>query len=205
MGAAGWDGWMGEVHTVVRGGRTAAPVQRPAASSQPSHAPPACRPQVTQAGLALLEDGSKVGACLVVLVDGGWVEPQRTRFKSGAGVLLGRVAAPGWIPAKRSQRGSTDLPPHACCPAACPYHAVAKPASAEAARVDPALLAWATAALPADSTRVVEVHKLSNDFRAATRIVRRPLPAVLPPGHVLIRCGLEMGCACLEPRAARVA
>ncbi|PSC71056.1 zinc-binding alcohol dehydrogenase domain-containing 2 [Micractinium conductrix] len=38
--------------------------------------------QVTQAGLALLADPTKIGTCLVVLVDGSWVEPQRTRFKS---------------------------------------------------------------------------------------------------------------------------
>lgn len=40
--------------------------------------------QVAQAGLHLLTDSSKVGTALVVLVDGSWVEPQRTRFKSGA-------------------------------------------------------------------------------------------------------------------------
>ena len=39
--------------------------------------------QVTSAGLALLTDDSLVGTCLVVLADGNWVEPQRTRFKTG--------------------------------------------------------------------------------------------------------------------------
>lgn len=73
--------------------------------------------------------------------------------------------------------------------------AVAKPASAAAAAIDPSLRAWAlaspasgpAASLPASSTRVIEVHRLSTDFRAATRIVRRPLPAALPAGSVLIR------------------
>ncbi|KAL4452074.1 hypothetical protein ABPG75_007736 [Micractinium tetrahymenae] len=110
--------------------------------------------QVTQAGMALLTDPSKVGTCLVVLANGSWVEPQLARFKS-----------------------------------------VAKPASAAAAAVDPALRAWALAgdpgsassALPASSTRVIEVHRLSTDFRAATRIVQRPLPAALPDGSVLLR------------------
>jgi hypothetical protein len=60
-------------------------------------------------------------------------------------------------------------------------------ASATAARVNPALLAWATSCLPVAATRVVEVHRLSTDFRAATRVVQRPLPATLPPGAVLIR------------------
>ncbi len=47
---------------------------------------PSCAPssaQVAQAGLHLLTDGSKIGTALVVLVDGSWVEPQRTRFRSG--------------------------------------------------------------------------------------------------------------------------
>lgn len=75
------------------------------------------------------------------------------------------------------------------------------PSAAAAVRVNPALLAWATAgaggtkasssspssALPASETRVVEVQKLSVDFRQATAIVRRPLPASLPAGAVLIR------------------
>lgn len=70
--------------------------------------------------------------------------------------------------------------------------AVEMPAAAVSAQVDPALVAWATAgtpagALPAASTRVIEVHRLSTDFRAATHIVQRPLPAALPPGTVLIR------------------
>lgn len=57
--------------------------------------------KVTQAGLALLADGSKVGTCLVVLVDGNWVEPQRTRFKSGepavrAVVVVGAAAGCCW-------------------------------------------------------------------------------------------------------------
>lgn len=70
--------------------------------------------------------------------------------------------------------------------------AVDMPAAAVSAQVDPALVAWATggtaaAALPAASTRVIEVHRLSTDFRAATHIVQRPLPAALPPGTVLIR------------------
>lgn len=110
--------------------------------------------QITQAGMALLNDPSKVGTCLVVLANGSWVEPQLARFKR-----------------------------------------VAKPASAAAAAIDPSLRAWAlaspasgpAASLPASSTRVIEVHRLSTDFRAATRIVRRPLPAALPAGSVLIR------------------
>lgn len=66
------------------------------------------------------------------------------------------------------------------------------PASAVAAQVDPALVSWATGGtgsskLPASSAQVIEVHRLSTDFRAATHIVRRPLPAALPPGTVLIR------------------
>ncbi|EFN55092.1 hypothetical protein CHLNCDRAFT_134990 [Chlorella variabilis] len=118
--------------------------------------------KVTQAGLALLADGSKVGTCLVVLVDGNWVEPQRTRFKSGEPAVRAVVVV------------------------------VEMPSSAAAARVDPALRAWATAGgaapgLPTAATRVVEVYRLSSDFRAATRIVRRPLPAQLPPGAVLVR------------------
>jgi NADPH:quinone reductase-like Zn-dependent oxidoreductase len=48
----------------------------------------------------------------------------------------------------------------------------------------PALAAWA-AALPATHA-FIEVHKLSPDFRAATRLARAPLPAV-PPGRVLVR------------------
>lgn len=67
-----------------------------------------------------------------------------------------------------------------------------KPGTAAAAAVDPALLSWATAgsssnSLPATSARQVEVHRLSPDFRQATRIVARPLPPQLPPGTVLIR------------------
>ena len=33
------------------------------------------------------------------------------------------------------------------------------------------------------------MHRLSSDFRAATRIVTEPLPApsALPPGHILVR------------------
>ena len=33
------------------------------------------------------------------------------------------------------------------------------------------------------------MHRLSSDFRAATRIVSEPLPApsALPPGHILVR------------------
>ena len=77
--------------------------------------------------------------------------------------------------------------------------AVEMPASASAATVDPALLSWATsgpsssgsssdrAGLPAASTRVIEVHRLSTDFRQATHVMQRPLPAALPPGAVLIR------------------
>jgi hypothetical protein len=61
------------------------------------------------------------------------------------------------------------------------------PASAAAASVDPALRGWATAALPAASTAAIEVHRLSLNFREATRTVQRPLPAVLPPGCVLVR------------------
>lgn len=176
--AGGWDGRDG--------------VKRaPSLGAQPSDARHTCRLQVTQAGLALLEDGSKVGTCLVVLVDGGWVEPQRTRFKSGAprcGVGCGGAQCGGEPPCQACVILTI------CCPAHLPHHtAVEKPASAEAARVDPALRAWATAALPADSTRVIEVHTLSADFRAATRIARRPLTAVLPPGHVLIRCGRRAG------------
>lgn len=104
--------------------------------------------KVSQAGLALLTDASKVGTCLVVLVDGSWVEPQRTRFKS-----------------------------------------VAMPASAAAAAVDPALRDWALAGISHGeaATRAVEVHQLSLDFRQATRIVRRVLPAPPPPEAVLIR------------------
>lgn len=60
-------------------------------------------------------------------------------------------------------------------------------AGAATARPDPALLAWAISGLPASSTRVVEVQRLSTDFRAATRVVQRALPASLPPGSVLIR------------------
>ncbi len=50
-----------------------------------------------------------------------------------------------------------------------------------------ALAAWATA-LPPLAARV-EVHALSADFRAATRIARSPPPplAAVPPGHVLVR------------------
>ena len=73
---------------------------------------------------------------------------------------------------------------------------------AAAAAVDPALRAWALStgssssggssrrppgSLPAASCRCIEVHTLSTDFRAATRVVARPLPAALPPGAVLIR------------------
>lgn len=66
------------------------------------------------------------------------------------------------------------------------------PASAAAERVDPALVSWvrgsaSAGSLPAASTRVIEVHRLSTDFRAATHIVQRPLPAALPAGTVLIR------------------
>lgn len=60
------------------------------------------------------------------------------------------------------------------------------PAMAAAeARVMPALRSWATQR--ASSTRLIEVHRLSTDFRAASRLVSRPLPATLPPGAVLIR------------------
>lgn len=34
---------------------------------------------------------------------------------------------------------------------------------------------------------MIEVHRLSTDFRAATRIVHRPLPPALPEGTVLLR------------------
>ncbi|KAL4437515.1 hypothetical protein ABPG77_003496 [Micractinium sp. CCAP 211/92] len=75
------------------------------------------------------------------------------------------------------------------------FKSVAKPASALASAVDPALRAWAlgspasgpATSLPASSTRVIEVHRLSTDFRAATRIVHRPLPPALPEGTVLLR------------------
>jgi hypothetical protein len=33
----------------------------------------------------------------------------------------------------------------------------------------------------------VVVQRLSTDFRAATAVVSAPLPAAVPPGHVLIR------------------
>ena len=55
-----------------------------AASNYATCSPALCPAQVAQAGLHLLTDSSKVGTALVVLVDGSWVEPQRTRFKSGA-------------------------------------------------------------------------------------------------------------------------
>lgn len=61
------------------------------------------------------------------------------------------------------------------------------PALVAAAAVDPSLRAWATAGLPPSSTRVIEVHRLSADFRAATHVALRPLPPSLPPGSVLIR------------------
>lgn len=113
--------------------------------------------------------------------------------------------APPWLQGRRwkgEKPGGLHSGPaalscsHARCVPCLPPCAVEMPASAAAAKVDPALLAWATAAdsttsatrsLPASNTRVVEVFRLSADFRQATRIVRRPLPAVLPPGHVLIR------------------
>lgn len=43
-----------------------------------------CCAQVAQAGVHLLADERKPGSVLVVLVDGSWVEPQRTRFKRRA-------------------------------------------------------------------------------------------------------------------------
>eukprot|EP00887_Chlorella_sp_A99_P002267 scaffold10.g2267.t1 len=51
---------------------------------------------------------------------------------------------------------------------------------------DPALRAWAAGAVP-PVARLLEVHSLSTDFRAATRVVERPLQAPLPPGAVLVR------------------
>jgi NAD(P)-dependent dehydrogenase (short-subunit alcohol dehydrogenase family) len=53
-------------------------------------------------------------------------------------------------------------------------------------RVSAALAAWALPRV-ADA-EVVQVWQLSPDFRAATRLVRAPLPALpLPPGKVLVR------------------
>lgn len=52
---------------------------------------------VTQAGMALLTDNTKVGTCLVVLVDGSWVEPQRTRFKSGAADTCAALPVPSAV------------------------------------------------------------------------------------------------------------
>lgn len=53
---------------------------------------------------------------------------------------------------------------------------------------DAALAAWATAALP-NSQHALQVHTLSEDFRAATRLVSSPLPRAgsLPRGAILIR------------------
>ncbi|CAK0737375.1 hypothetical protein CVIRNUC_000902 [Coccomyxa viridis] len=50
------------------------------------------------------------------------------------------------------------------------------------------LARWASSGVPAQR-RKLQVHRLSSDFRAATRIVSEPLPApsALPPGHILVR------------------
>lgn len=45
---------------------------------------------------------------------------------------------------------------------------------------------WATTRLPAQC-RAIQVHKLSTDFRAATRFVDLPLQLAAPKGHVLMR------------------
>jgi hypothetical protein len=64
---------------------------------------------------------------------------------------------------------------------------VAVAAATQHAPPSAALAAWA-AALPPTAGRV-EVHALSADFRAATRVVRSPPPslAAVPPGRVLVR------------------
>ena len=50
------------------------------------------------------------------------------------------------------------------------------------------LARWACSGVPAQRSKL-QVHRLSSDFRAATRIVSEPLPApsALPPGHILVR------------------
>lgn len=59
--------------------------------------------------------------------------------------------------------------------------------STKVARVPPSasLLAWASAPLPATQLRV-EVHALSSDFRAATRVAEAPMPRPRA-GHVLLQ------------------
>ena len=44
------------------------------------------------------------------------------------------------------------------------------------------------------------MHRLSSDFRAATRIVSEPLPApsALPPGHILVRRAYAGAALCLH-------
>jgi len=49
-----------------------------------------------------------------------------------------------------------------------------------------ALAHWAAHSIP-QHRRKLQVHRLSNDFAEATKIVTEPLPQQLPPGHVLIR------------------
>lgn len=61
--------------------------------------------------------------------------------------------------------------------------------AAGGAKADPdrqALVQWASSNLPSHSKKV-QVHKLSNDFREATRVVSQALPSTIPAGHVLLR------------------
>ncbi|CAL5218387.1 g58 [Coccomyxa viridis] len=50
------------------------------------------------------------------------------------------------------------------------------------------LARWASGSVPSKRSKL-QVHRLSSDFRAATRVVSEPLPApnAIPPGHVLVR------------------
>ncbi|KAK9812689.1 hypothetical protein WJX72_002127 [[Myrmecia] bisecta] len=48
------------------------------------------------------------------------------------------------------------------------------------------LAKWASSSLPS-AQKTVQVHRLSDNFREATRVVSLPLPTAIPPGHVLVR------------------
>jgi hypothetical protein len=117
---------------------------------------------VAAAALALLAAPAPTvaGRALVVRVDGRlqWALPARASTLKDARADLGVVA-----PA--TDGGGDD----------------AVPPALRAARA-----AWARAGDPTAS-RAVVVERLSPDFRAATRVAPRPLPATPPPGHLLVR------------------